>query len=181
MPKKEPSPKPGGPRARPDLAVILFLTLLGSYAYFWQSRDWNSATRLMLTYALGDRHQLEIDGLEQQAGQREYNRFTRRHEMVAGDLAQVGPHYYTDKAPGQSLLGLPVYAIGQLIGLPEHPLNRPAIAYWPADYFVTLGTSGVATAALAVIVYAFSLRLGASHFAGMLLAVAYGLGTPAFL
>jgi len=163
------------------VAVLLFLTLLGSYAYFWQSRDWNTATRLMLTYSLADRHVLTIDGLEQQAGQREFNPLTRRFEIVAGDLARFGPHYFTDKAPGQSLLGLPVYAMGKLAGLLPHPLHRPAIAYWPADYWVTLGTSGVCTAALAVVLYAFSLRLGATHFGGVLVGLGYGLGSPAFL
>ena len=51
-----------GWRRRPE--VWVFLVLLGSYAYFWQSRDWNCASRLMLTYALVDRGTVAIDGLE---------------------------------------------------------------------------------------------------------------------
>ena len=35
---------------RPALGV--FLILWASYAFWWQARDWNSASRLMLTYAL---------------------------------------------------------------------------------------------------------------------------------
>src|SRR5262245_40299128 len=85
-----------------DIAFLLFVTLFGTYAYFWQSRDWNAASRLMLTYSLVDRHELAIDGLEGQAGYGEFNPSTRRVEMVAGDLARLGSHYYTDKAPGQS-------------------------------------------------------------------------------
>ncbi len=32
-------------------ATWVFLTLIGSYGFFWHSRDWNTASRLMLTYA----------------------------------------------------------------------------------------------------------------------------------
>ena len=46
----------------------VFLILLGSYAYFWQTRDWNIASRLMLTYAMVERHTVAIDGLETQTG-----------------------------------------------------------------------------------------------------------------
>src|SRR5207244_685898 len=134
-------------------------------AYFWQSRDWNAATRLMLTYSLVDRHQLSIDGLEGQAGYGQYNSVTRRIEMMGGDLARVGDHYFTDKAPGQSFLGAVVYSIGRYFGkLDEHPRDEvQARAYWPADYFVTLGTSGVLTALLGVVIYAFALRLRTTH------------------
>ncbi len=49
---------------RPEAWV--FVILLTSYAYFWQGRDWNAASRLMLTYALVDRGTLSIDGLDDQ-------------------------------------------------------------------------------------------------------------------
>jgi hypothetical protein len=148
------------------LAALLFLTLLASYAYFWQSRDWNTSSRLMLTYSLVDRHQLEIDGLEQHTG----------------DLARVGRHFYSDKAPGQSLLGALVYGPARAANwLPEHPLYGAPRPYWPADYFVTLGTSGLFTALAGVVIYAFALRLGVTHTGGVLLGLAYGLGTPAFV
>ena len=56
-PKMAPPPRHEGlmqsPWVRVQLAV--FLTLMGSYAYFWHSRDWNAASRLILTYALVDR------------------------------------------------------------------------------------------------------------------------------
>src|SRR5947209_1648670 len=106
----------------------VFLILFGTYAYFWQSRDWNSASRLMLTYALVDRGTVSIDGLEDQ---------TR-------DRAYVHGRYYTDKLPGFSLLGVPSYAAARLLlRLPAHPLNARGFAYWPGDYWVTLGTSGL--------------------------------------
>ena len=47
---------------RPVLGV--FLILWASYAFFWHARDWNTASRLMLTYSLVDRGTIRIDGLE---------------------------------------------------------------------------------------------------------------------
>src|SRR5579864_257263 len=105
--------------------------LLASYAFFWQARDWNSASRLMLTYALVDRGTLSLDGLEEQ---------TR-------DIAYFRGRHYTDKLPGFSLLAVVPYMLAKTVfWFPDHPLNQPGFPYWPADYWVTLGTSGLATA-----------------------------------
>ena len=50
------------------LRCSVFLLLIASYAFFWHSRDWNSASRLMLTYALVDRGTVCLDGLDRQTG-----------------------------------------------------------------------------------------------------------------
>ena len=47
---------------RPETWV--FLILLASYSFFWQRRDWNTASRLMLTYSIVDRGTVAITGLE---------------------------------------------------------------------------------------------------------------------
>ena len=41
-------------------------------------------------------------------------------------------------------------AAKRALRLPDHPLNRPGFAHWPADYWSTLGTSGLLTALSAV-------------------------------
>jgi hypothetical protein len=151
-------------RFRRDVAAIIFVCLLGSYAYFWQARCWNSASRLMLTYAIGDRWTLSIDGLQDQ---------TR-------DRAFVNGHYYSDKAPGQSLLAVPIYLLLRLIS-PSHPLDRPPMPYWWPDYVLTVLTSGIATAALGVLIYTTANWLGCSQWTASVMALAYGLGTPAFI
>ena len=107
------------PLRRPEPWV--FIVLLGSYAYFWQARDWNSASRLMLTYALVDRGTVTLDGLDKQTG----------------DKAFFHGHYYCDKLPGFSLLATGPYALAKLVrGLPDHPLNQPGFAHWEADSWV---------------------------------------------
>ncbi|MFM1802897.1 MAG: hypothetical protein RJA81_2249 [Planctomycetota bacterium] len=119
-------------------SVFLFLAVWLSSGWFHQSRDWNSASRLMLVYALGDRASISIDGLQRQTG----------------DLAFKDGHYFCDKAPGYSFLAVPAYVSGKsLFGWPDHPLNQDGFAYWTADFWVTWLTSGLATGIIAVILF----------------------------
>ncbi|MBV8487294.1 MAG: hypothetical protein JO161_03340, partial [Planctomycetaceae bacterium] len=151
---------------RIGVQCAVFLTLLGSYAFFWHSRDWNTASRLMLTYSMVDRGTVCLDGLENQ---------TR-------DIAQLDGHYYCDKLPGFSLVATVPYRLARwVLGLPPHPLGQDAIAYWPADYWVTLGTSGLFTALLAVMLLRLAYDLGCSERQGALVGLAYGLATPAYV
>jgi hypothetical protein len=152
------------PLRRPE--VWVFAILLASYAYFWQSRDWNSASRLMLTYALVDRGTVELNGLEDQTH----------------DRAFLRGRYYSDKPPGFSLLATVPYAAAKLaLGLPQHPLNVRGFAHWPADYWVTLGTSGLFTALSGAILAGLARVLGCSPRRAALVGLSYGLATPAYV
>ena len=143
----------------------VFVILLASYAYFWQGRDWNVASRLMLTYALVDRGTLSIDGLDDQ---------TR-------DIARYEGHFYSDKTPGFSLLAVIPYAVARRVfGLPSHPLDQPGFAHWPADYWATLGTSGLLSALTGVILVGLARDLGCGPRRSALVGLGYGLATPAF-
>ncbi len=144
----------------------VFAILLGSYAFFWHARDWNTASRLMLTYALVDRGTIRIDGLERQTG----------------DLAYFRGHYYCDKLPGYSLLAAGPYAAAKaVLRLPDHPLGLPGFAYWPADYWATLATSGVLTACAGVVLIVLARDLGCGPRRAALVGLAYGLATPAYV
>jgi hypothetical protein len=148
---------------RPEAWV--FVILLVSYAYFWQGRDWNSASRLMLTYALVDRATLSIDGLDDQ---------TR-------DIARYQGHFYSDKTPGYSLLAVVPYAAAKAaLGLADHPMNKKGFAHWPADYWITLGTSGLLTAFAGMILVVLARDLGCGPRRSALVGLAYGLATPAY-
>ena len=148
---------------RPDLWV--FLILFGSYSYFWQARDWNSASRLMLTYALVDRGTVAIDGLENQTG----------------DRAFLRGRYYTDKVPGFSLLAAVPYSLAKVVlRLPPHPINAPGFAFWVADYWVTLGTSGLCTALSGALLVSLARDLGCGPKRAALVGLSYGLATPAY-
>jgi len=77
----------------------VFLLLVGSYAFFWHARDWNTASRLILTYAMADRGTVCLDGLDRQTG----------------DIALFQGHYYCDKLPGFSLLGMAPYRLARAV------------------------------------------------------------------
>ncbi len=141
--------------------------LLVSYAFFWQARDWNISSRLMLTYALTDRGTVEITGLEDH---------TR-------DRARIGRRYYSDKLPGFSVLAVPPYlAAKTLLRLHDHPWNRPGrgFTHWPADYWITLGTSGLATALTGTLLTVWATALGCGPRRAGFVGFAYGLATPAY-
>ena len=87
------------------------LILLGSYAYFWHSRDWNTASRLMLTYAVVDRGTVVLDGLDTQTGD-----IARFH----GGLEQLGRRF------GQRLnFLLHVRPVAKAVCARNHKLRRP--------------------------------------------------------
>lgn len=152
------------PLRRAVLGVFALLWI--SSAYVWHSRDWNVASRLMLTYALADRGTLTIDGLDAQTN----------------DKAYLAGHYYSDKGPGYSLLALgPYLAARHLLGLPPHPLNEPAQAHGAADYWVTLGTSGLATALTGALLTALAAHYGCRLRLAVLVGLSYGLATPALI
>ena len=145
-------------------SVWVFAILWASDSFTWQGRDWNSASRLMLTYAVVDRGTVRIDGLEDQ---------TR-------DLARYRDHWFTDKTPGFSIAAIPPYWLAKTVRkLPDHPLNAKGFAHWEADYWITLGTSGLATALTGAILVAMAMRLGCRPRPAGLLGLAYGLATPA--
>ncbi len=120
----------------------------------------------MLTYALVDRGTISINGLDHQTG----------------DKASFHGRYYTDKLPGFSFLGTGPYAVAKLVRrLPDHPLHRPAFRYWEADYWVSLGVSGVLTAWTGLLLAGLARDLGCGPRCSFLVALAYGLGTPAYV
>ena len=139
------------------VALLLGIILFVSYAYFFQGGGWNPNSRLDLTRAWAEQHTLAIDD----------------YVGNTGDWAYFNGHYYANKAPGLSLLAVPVWIATDIL-LPSTTLD--ARAWWtnvfvnalPASLlgvclFVTLGWLGVSS---------IHARVGAT--------LAYGLGTLAF-
>lgn len=70
------------------------LAILCTYAYFLPRPAWNQNSRLALTRAIVERGELAIDP----------------HHLTTGDKSRRDGHFYSDKAPGASLLAVPAYA-----------------------------------------------------------------------
>lgn len=97
-PTAAPAPRSGSGRWRHYL--LLFLALLACYAYFpprWG--DWNQNSRFNLVMAMVEDGTVRID----------------KYVGNTGDFAYYEGHYYSDKAPGLALLGVPVYAAGRAL------------------------------------------------------------------
>ena len=78
---------------------VLGTLLFASYAYFYQAGGWNQNSRFALVRAMTERNTLRIDA----------------YRDSTGDRAVWRGHYYSDKAPGASLLAvIPVDAIRAL-------------------------------------------------------------------
>src|SRR5262252_1014775 len=76
-------------------AAILATALFISFAYFYEGGGWNQNTRFDLVRAIVEHGTVRID---------------LYHENT-GDKSHVGTHFYTDKAPGASLLAVPPVAL----------------------------------------------------------------------
>ena len=170
------------------IQAILALLLFVSYAYFLPRRvDWNQNGRMDLVFAIVDQGTLAIDD----------------YRSNTGDYAHFGDHYYSDKAPGTSFLGVPVYwafrtvarlpVIGDLLERiaagaapgPESPQEGAGLfpwrGYFALSLYVTmLGAIAFPSALLGLLVYRMARQLGAGITDAILLTAVYGLGTGAF-
>ena len=145
-------------------AVVLGLALFASYAYFYQAGGWNQNSRFALVRAILERHTLQIDA----------------YQASTGDKALWQGHYYTDKAPGVSLLSLGPVALARGIARLVHvdPEDYPGIAW--TSYVATVVTCGLFTLIAALLVMRLSLQWGFSRGAALFAATAYGIASPAW-
>ena len=175
-------------RRERGVQILLVLMLFVSYAYFLPRRvDWNQNSRLDMVLAIVEQGRLEIDD----------------YWGNTGDYAHFGAHYYSDKAPGTALMGIPFYwafrtlAHAPLVGdplervaagaatEPASPQEAAGLFPWRgyfalALYATTLGAVALPATLLGLLLYRLSRRLGAGVGAAAILTLAYGLGTGAF-
>jgi hypothetical protein len=143
---------------RPETA--LFVLALGVYAYFFQAGGWNQNVRFDLTRAIVEQHTLVLDD----------------YIANTGDYAFVDRHYYSDAAPGLSVLAVPVYAA-------VHPLARgPRVRGWIVHlgaYLSTLICVALPSALTLTMLFRVAIALGAPATAAAALGLAWAFGTLA--
>ncbi len=146
------------------VAAVLGVALFLSYAYFYGAGGWNQNSRFAMIRAILERHTLQIDA----------------YQLHTGDRAFWRGHYYTDKAPGASLVALAPVQAARLVSRAAgvDPTSFPGIAW--TSYVASLVTSGLFTVVAALCVFRLSLRWGASTGAALFAAGAYGVATPAW-
>src|SRR5258707_1117676 len=146
------------------IATVLGFALLLTYAYFYEAGGWNQNSRFAMIRAVLERGTLQIDA----------------YQLHTGDRAFWRGHYYTDKAPGASLLALAPVQAARLVSRAAgvDPASFPGIAW--TSYVAAVVTSGVFTVIAALCVFWLALRWGATTGAALFAASAYGLSTPAW-
>lgn len=156
--------------ARPRIAALLFVFVWLSGAWFGcDELNPNNATRMFAAISLVEDHDATIDD----------------YAALTIDKAQFGGHTYMDKAPGMTLMAVPVVAaIDALTGndtraerslIPElgaGGLMRPRVRLAAAL------TSALLTAIAATLLFSMTVELTGSLGAGVFAALAYALGTP---
>jgi hypothetical protein len=147
--------------ARPEAA--LFVLVLAGYAYFYQAGGWNQNSRFDLTRAIAERGTSRID----------------RYHKNTGDKAKRDGHYYCDKAPGVSWLGVPAYAATRAVlgGDGEHPTP---VFLADAAFAVTVFSIGIPSALSVLAMCVLLGALGVGLRARLAIAAAYALATLAF-
>jgi len=167
---------------------VLFVLLLAAFVYIlprWA--DWSQNSRLNLTLAIVDHGSLSIDA----------------YFGNTGDYAKFEGHYYSDKAPGPSFLGVPIYAafrpvlrstpmqslllrIGQSEAF-QSTLNEEGsglliekIEYFVSLIVVTFFLICVPSALLGIFIYDFLTILGLKRQWRLIVVLTYALATNAF-
>lgn len=145
------------------IPFILFLMSFACYAYFMQVPGWNQSSRMALIMSVVNRHQLTIDA----------------YQGLTGDKAYYRGHYYSDKAIGTAVLGVPIYAaVRQVQQLYRYPKLQEDIRY--SLYLVSIGVVALPSAILCVLLYALALLLSRRRLWAVTLALCYSFGTLAF-
>lgn len=146
--------------ARVRREIILALVLLFAYGFFQQVPSWNEYSRYDLVRALVEDGTTRID----------------RFQENTGDKAFYDGHFYSDKAPGTALMGVPVYLLLTAsysvagAGTPDPLIAVQALAFVE---------SGVFTVLLVLLLLRF-LRPAVGERWALVISLGYGLGSIAF-
>jgi len=144
----------------------IFLTFFIIYSLFASYINWNENSRLDLTMAIVDEHRFEID----------------TYANNTGDRAVYDGHYYTDKAPGMSLLATPLYAVYKIIhGKPDVHQNlmgfNISTDFYMLIFLVTILTSSLFGALSVMLVYKILRYFSKNEKHRLWITIAYGSGT----
>jgi hypothetical protein len=146
--------------ARARREIIIGLALLFCYGFFRQVPAWNEYSRYDLVRALVEDNSTRID----------------RFAQNTGDKAFYDGHYFSDKAPGTALIGVPVYRLLTLsfgvagAGTPDPQTAVEALAFVE---------SGIPTVLLVLLLLRF-LRPAVGEGWAIVVSIGYGLGSIAF-
>jgi hypothetical protein len=162
------------------VAWMIGALTLGWSACFHHTRDWNSASRLLLTHALVEDRTIDVTRFVAIDGRLVRNPPTR--DLASPDRL----HYFSDKAPGQSYFGAAALGLLRAAGVTEdHPSASDFVASQPeklslrrTDWLLTVATSGLAAAGSSVLVFLLLRQWQASQSVAAATALALAFASP---
>lgn len=147
-------------RHKIEFIIFAMLFFAGAAVYHPVEYD-NTTSRYLLLSAIIDHGTLSIDD----------------YKTITIDKSEWDGHYYSNKAPGASFLGAPVYwMMRNLTSLKE---STPMT--WLEKYIIRVITTTLLFALLGVVMYRLAQFCGAAPRQALLMVVAYGFGTIALL
>jgi len=185
------------PRTGRGRVVLVFLFLLTCFGYFFpRLSNWESNSRMDLVYALGDEGTIRIDDYHLNTEDEAFFEGHYYTEKSIGPSLTALPFYVLFRG----LVGLPPLArlangettLGALPSLEqvyaEHRLPKPGtpgaghapVYHAMALTFVTFFSVAIMSAILGVALCIMAARLSSSPRNALVLALVFGLGTPAF-
>lgn len=147
-----------------------FFVTFAISAMFDHSRDWNTASRFLLTHALVDHGTVVVSQYVSAGG------IILEHPPTRDLARSATGEFFCDKAPGLSVLGTIPYAIGRFVfglGPARNETGRPE----PSDYWVTLGTVGLVSACSAFWMVRLLTRWGVGSRSALVTALATSVGS----
>ncbi|HTM22289.1 MAG TPA: hypothetical protein VL172_17335 [Kofleriaceae bacterium] len=160
---------------RPEAALLA--TVLAAYAWFYQAGGWNQNSRFALSRALAEHGTAVVDRYRGTSWDLSCMADGGGRSAAPHKGLRPGEHFYCDKAPGASVLAVPVVAAAELFGGSDRPSPRWLAA---TSYLATLWAVGLPSA-IAVVMLALLLgALGVGTRERLAIALAYGLATLAF-
>ena len=156
--------------ARARIAALLFVFVWLSGAWFGSDElNPNNATRMFAAISLVEDHDATIDD----------------YAALTIDKAQFGGHTYMDKAPGMTLMAVPIVAaVNAFTGTDARQERRliPVLGAGglmrPRVRLAAALTSALFTAIAATMLFGVTIELTGSAGAGLFAALAYAFGTP---
>jgi len=117
----------------------------------------NEGSRMALTFSIVDFLQFQID---------HYIDYTFKI-----DYAEYKGHFYSDKAPGTSILAIPIYVVIKFLGVTDMAVRL---------FLISVFTSGLLSALICALLYRMTGYFTKNQMTRVLSTAAYGLGTMAF-
>ena len=149
-------------RRRTVLGIAIAFLYLYSFPYFEGIRSANELPRVYLTMAMVDEGRFAID-----TGVRRWGKTV--------DVSPAGGHYYSNKAPGSSMLAIPAYAA--LRGVKALGGGEPSLAEMTWTFRVWTGV--IPTLLFLLLLWRFLRRYVDADHSREAAVIAYGLGTMA--